>query len=74
MMITARRDERRLRAEPQLQFKAQQAAVKYPRAVEVGNGQVLSQRVHVTVDPPLDAGTFDTAIPAGYHEARPDQD
>ena len=45
-----------------------------PRAVEVGNGQVLSQRVHVTVDPPLDAGTFDTAIPAGYHEARPDQD
>ena len=45
-----------------------------PRVVEVGNGQVLSQRIHVTVDPPLDAGTFDTAIPTGYHEARPDQD
>lgn len=45
-----------------------------PRAVEVGDGHVLSQRVHVTVDPPLDAGTFDTAIPTGYREARPDQD
>ncbi|HKR77094.1 MAG TPA: hypothetical protein VJR95_10530 [Rhodanobacter sp.] len=45
-----------------------------PRAVDVGDGHVLSQRVHVTMDPPLDASTFDTAIPAGYREARPDQD
>lgn len=45
-----------------------------PHAVEVGNGQVLSQRIRVTVDPPLDAGTFDTSVPAGYHEAQPDRD
>lgn len=45
-----------------------------PRAVEVGDGRVLSQRIHVTVDPPLEAGTFNTAVPAGYREARPDRD
>ncbi|WP_017462988.1 hypothetical protein [Dyella ginsengisoli] len=46
-----------------------------PRAVEVGgHGMAMSQRIHVTVDPPLDAAIFSTAIPAGYHEARPDRD
>lgn len=46
-----------------------------PRAVKVGgNGMAMSQRIHVTVDPPLDAAIFSTAIPAGYHEAQPDRD
>ena len=45
-----------------------------PRAVEVGDGHVLSQRVHVTVDPTLDASTLDTAIPAGSPEGHPDRD
>lgn len=45
-----------------------------PLAVEVGNGQVLSQRIHVVVDPPLDRALFSTAVPSGYHEAGPDRD
>lgn len=45
-----------------------------PLAVDVGDGRVLSQRIHVTVDPPLAADVFATAVPAGYREARPDRD
>jgi hypothetical protein len=45
-----------------------------PRAVEVGNGQVLSQRIHVTVDPAIAPGVFSTQMPAGYREAGPDED
>lgn len=45
-----------------------------PMAVEVGDGKVLSQRIHVTVDPPLAAEVFATTVPAGYREARPDQE
>lgn len=45
-----------------------------PLAVEVGNGKILSQRIHVTVDPPIGADAFSTTIPAGYREAQPDRD
>ena len=37
MMITARRNERRLRAKFLLQFKAQHAAIKFQRAIQVGD-------------------------------------
>lgn len=37
-----------------------------PLAVDVGNGQVLSQRMHVTVDAPMDASVFSTRLPPGY--------
>jgi hypothetical protein len=40
MMITARRNERRLRAEPLHQFEAQHVAVKFQRAVEIGHFQM----------------------------------
>lgn len=45
-----------------------------PLAVEVGNGQVLSQRIHVTVDPAIAPSVFSTQVPPGYHEAGPDED
>lgn len=37
-----------------------------PLAVDVNNGQVLSQRMHVTIDAPMDASVFSTSPPPGY--------
>ncbi|WP_158880068.1 hypothetical protein [Rhodanobacter sp. L36] len=38
-----------------------------PRAVEINDGQLLSQHMHVAVDAPIDPTVFSTTTPAGYH-------
>jgi hypothetical protein len=43
-----------------------------PRAVDINGGQVLSQRMRVSVDQPMDASVFSTRVPAGYQLMRPD--
>lgn len=45
-----------------------------PRALEINGGQMLSQRMHVSVDDPIDAAVFSTQIPAGYQLMRADAD
>lgn len=37
-----------------------------PRAIDINGGQVLSQRMHVSVDQPMDASVFSTRVPARY--------
>lgn len=45
---------------------------RWPRAwrsigcVDINGDQVLSQRMHVAVDEPIDASIFSTRVPAGY--------
>ncbi|HWU76526.1 MAG TPA: hypothetical protein VN043_08470 [Rhodanobacter sp.] len=43
-----------------------------PRAIEINGGKQLSQRMHVSIDQPMDASIFSTQVPAGYHLMRPD--
>jgi hypothetical protein len=45
-----------------------------PRAIDINNGQTLSQRFHVAVDAPIDATVFSTAVPAGYKVPDGDDD
>lgn len=45
-----------------------------PLAVEINGGEILSQRMHVTLDAPIDPSVFSTRIPAGYHAMAPDED
>ncbi|MEO8985268.1 MAG: hypothetical protein ABI300_06545 [Rhodanobacter sp.] len=47
-----------------------------PRAMDIkANGsQLLSQRVHVAVDKPMDDSIFATDVPAGYELVRPDSE
>ncbi len=45
-----------------------------PRAVEINGGKLLSQRMHVAVDEPIDASVFSTRVPAGYHLMPEDQE
>ncbi len=50
MMIAARRNERRLRTKPLLQFKAQHVAIKFQRAFEVGDFQMHMADADVRID------------------------
>lgn len=43
-----------------------------PRAIDVNGGRTLSQRMHVSVDDPMDASVFSTQVPAGYKLMRAD--
>ncbi|MEP7186823.1 MAG: hypothetical protein ABI767_13395 [Rhodanobacter sp.] len=43
-----------------------------PRAVEINGGTLLSQRMHVSVDDPMDVSVFSTRVPVGYHLMAPD--
>lgn len=37
-----------------------------PRAIDINGGQLLSQRIHVSIDQPMDAAVFSTGVPTGY--------
>lgn len=45
-----------------------------PLAVEINGGDVLSQRMHVTLDAPIDPAVFSTRVPTGYRVMGPDED
>lgn len=44
----------------------------FPRAFDINDGQILSQRIHAVVDDPMDASVFSTRVPTGYRLMRPD--
>lgn len=44
-----------------------------PLAVEIDGGDTLSQRMHVTLDAPIDPSVFSTRVPPGYHLMGPDE-
>lgn len=45
-----------------------------PRLIKINGGRVLSQKMHVSVDKPMDASVFSTKVPAGYQLMHPDTD